>query len=118
MVLAALLRSGRTPLLPFGGCARYDLAYDDNGVLVRVQCKTATLKNGVLIFNSRSSARDGTNIHYHGDADVFGVYSPDNGMVYLIPVDLVARGKGSIRTEPPKNGQKQGILWAEDYKVA
>jgi hypothetical protein len=117
MVLAALLRSGKTPLLPFGGCARYDLAYDEDAHLVRVQCKTAVLRNGCLSFNSRSLARDGSMIHYDGDADMFGIYSPDTGAVYLVPVELVARSKGSLRLEPPKNGQKNGILWAEDYKV-
>ena len=45
MVLAALVRKGKTLLLPFGDNRRYDLAVDEGGRLVRVQCKTARFHN-------------------------------------------------------------------------
>lgn len=115
IVLAALLKARKKVLLPFGGDARYDLAYDEGGLLVRVQCKTAVLRNGVAVFNSRSLKRDGTQVHYKGDADFFGVYCEATGSVYLVPVELAAKSKGSLRVEPPKNNQTKGILYAKDY---
>jgi PD-(D/E)XK endonuclease len=115
MVLAALLKARRRVLLPFGGGARYDLAYDAEGVLVRVQCKTATLRNGAVVFNTRSLSREGKSIPYDGDADFFGVYCPGTGEVYLVPVGVVAKGKGSLRVEPTKNNQVKGVLFAKDY---
>jgi len=116
-VLAALLQLNKTVLIPFGGGVRYDLAYDEDGKLIRVQCKTATLRNGCLEFNTRSSKRDGTNHHYDGDADLFGVYSPDLNTVYLVPVSCMGRGKGYLRVDDPKGAGNHPIRWAKDYKV-
>lgn len=119
MVLAALLQLGKAVLLPFGGGARYDLAYDEGGRLVRVQCKTAKrTTNGCLLFNSRSIGYGGEHRDYRGDADLFGVYAPELGVVYLVPVDLVATNTGSLRLDPTRNGQAKGVLWASDYQVS
>lgn len=117
IILAALLKMGKNVLLPFGGGARYDLAYEEDGKLVRVQCKTATYTRGCVIFNSRSIMRDGTHLGYGGDADYFGVYCVWLDKVYLVPVELVAKGKGSLRVEAARNGQAQGVVWAKDYEV-
>ena|SRR5688572_29592755 len=116
-VLAALLEMGKNILLPFGSGARYDLAFDENGILVRVQCKTGKIVNGRLVYNSRSLGRDGMPRHYEGEIDFFGVYSPELQQVYLVPVDIVARGKGSLRIEPSLNNQQRGITWADQFKV-
>ena len=118
-VLSVLLDKGYKILLPFGGGARYDLVYEEAGTFVRVQCKTATYSNGCVVFNSRSVSRRGENIHYHGDCDVFGVYCPGLNSVYLVPVDVVARGKGSLRVELPKNTcSMPSTLWAKDYEIS
>lgn len=41
MVLARLVQLGYHCLRPWGHDCRYDIAIDDDGKLVRVQCKTA-----------------------------------------------------------------------------
>src|SRR5580704_16771418 len=46
IVLAALLQAGQRPLLPFGDGHPYDIAFDDGGRLMRVQCKTGKLIKG------------------------------------------------------------------------
>ena len=84
---------------------------------MRVQCKTAVFRNGCVIFNTRSLGRDGEQHHYHGEADLFGVYCPELGTVYLVPVEDMGRGKGSLRVDPPKNNQISGVLLAKDYLV-
>jgi hypothetical protein len=86
-VLAALLRAEKRVLLPFGGGHRYDLAIDEAGQLVRVQCKTAVYQFGCVIFNSHSQRRDNSRMGYRGFADVFGVYCPPLDKVYLVPVE-------------------------------
>ena len=45
MVLAALLRARKIVLRPFGDNQRYDLVVDEDGTFVRIQCKTARLKD-------------------------------------------------------------------------
>jgi hypothetical protein len=117
IILSALLKKGYRVLLPFGGGSRYDLVYEEDGKFIRVQCKTATYANGCVVFNSRSVSRDGQNLHYAGDCDVFGVYCPDLDSTYLVPVELVAKGKGSLRVEEPRVTRTLQALWAKDFEL-
>lgn len=117
MILAALLKAGKVILLPFGDNQRYDLVIDEGGRFVRVQCKTARLRKGALIFHTCSSQAHkglGTN-DYRGQVEMFGVYSPDRDEVYLVPVDEVGIGMGTLRVNPPKNGQMKGVRLAKDF---
>jgi hypothetical protein len=117
-VLAALIRTGRTVLLPFGGGHRYDLAYEEDGRLVKVQCKTARLKGGSLKFNTASvDLLTRTRRTYHGQVDMFGVFSPDLIRVYLVPVALLPNTEAMLRVEPAKNAQSRGIRWAADFEL-
>ena len=55
---------------------------------------------------------------YEGEAEMFGVYSPDTGKVYLIPVGEVPAGRNVIlRLLKAKNNQEKGIRWAGDYEL-
>lgn len=117
VILAALLRSGRQVLLPFGDGSPYDLAYDDDGKLVRVECKTGWCTDGCVIFNVASSQRD-TKVRtsYRGRADIFGVYCPELNEVYFVPVEDVGENCARLRITPTKNNQAAGVRWAEDYR--
>lgn len=125
IVLAKLVELGYQCLLPFGHDSRYDIAIDDDGKLIRIQCKTAWYmeKKGCLEFNTAITyARVGGKTHirkgYKGEADYFGVYSPDTGKIYLIPVEDVPIGsKGCLRLEATKNNQQKGVKWAVDYEI-
>ncbi len=98
----------------FGVNSRIDLIYDDAGRLVRVQCKTSRIIGGVLGFrtcsNTRNLPRD-----YGGQIDVFGVYSPDLNLVYLVPAADLPMRFCSLRLAPTRNGQNKGVWWAENY---
>lgn len=115
-VLAALVEAGKQVLIPFRQ-TRYDLAYEENGRLVRVQCKTGVLTRGAIWVKTHSRGRSRW-LDYRDDADYFGVYCHERREVYLVPVaDLPVRG-GHLRLEPPKNRQKAGIRWAAPYLVS
>lgn len=116
-VLAALLQLGKRVLIPFGDGARYDLAYDESGSLIRVQCKTGRLKSGSVIFNTCSNHRDGMRINYGEDADWFGVFCSATDKVYLVPVKLTGTSSCSLRVDPTRNGQSKNVLWAKDFEV-
>lgn len=120
MVLAALLRAGKVVLQPFGDNQRYDLVIDEVGTFIRVQCKTGRLKNGVIFFDTCSSQahRGKGKQDYRGQADVFGVYSPDRDDVYLVPVEMVGRTSGTLRLEPSRNGQAKGVRMAADFLLS
>jgi hypothetical protein len=121
-IIAALTRQRKCLLAPFGDYLRYDLAIDDKCTFLRVQCKTGRLRNGVVWFPACSRcSRKGPNGYvrrgYQGEVEFFGVYCPDNGKCYLVPVEKTIPNNCSLRIAPPRNGQKTRIRWAEDYEI-
>jgi PD-(D/E)XK nuclease superfamily protein len=122
-VVLALLKAGKTVLRPLSNASRYDLAIDNlDGTFTRVQCKTGTLKcdGGVVRFRPRSAdARRPNGVPYHGQIDVFGVYCPQNGQVYFVPIaDLGSIwSEVSLRLIPAKRGQEIGIRYASAYAI-
>jgi hypothetical protein len=110
-------------LVPLGENTRYDLVIDDGVTLEKVQCKTGRLRQGSVVWrvcstyghhpNPQAVRRD-----YVGEIDYFGVYCPETGGVYLIPIgDLAVRNRGALRVEPPRNNQKKRIRYAVEYEI-
>ena len=127
MVLARLLEIYEVVLLPFGENQRYDLVIEDENKFVKVQCKTGRLqKTGAIKFNTSSSSyhhpnaptRYGNSHDYRGQADFFGIYCPENGSVYMVPVDAVGRRQAFLRVAPTQNSQRVGVRWARDYLIS
>lgn len=115
-ILAALVAAGYLVSIPFGEGHKYDFIIDDSVSLRRVQCKTGRVKKGVLLFNSYSQSGNGaTKKGYHGLADLFAVWNPDNGEVYLVPVESFGAAGISLRLMPTLSGQVQKVNWAVDY---
>jgi hypothetical protein len=117
IVLGALIRQGRKILLPFGDGNAYDMALDDDGRLVRVQCKTASYQSGCVVFDTCRQRRDLSRMSYRGLVDAFGVYCPPLDAVYLVPVGDVGEREGRLRVEPTRNNQASGIRWAKEYQI-
>jgi len=119
MVLAALLRQRHVVLQPFGDNQRYDLVVDLDGVFVRVQCKTARLVNGALTFATCSSQAHRQRGHqtYRGEAEYFGVYSPDLDRVFMVPVEGTGERSSWLRLEAPRNGQQAKVRYADQFAV-
>jgi len=118
MVLAALVQAGYRPLIPFGDGHPYDIALDNGGKLIRVQCKTGRLlREGVVFFPTAIWCRNLSYRSYRGDVDLFGVYCADTEQVYLVPIADVPEKAASLRVIPPKNGQTRGVRWAKDYVI-
>ena len=123
-ILARLIQLGYRCLIPWGHDNRYDIAIDDDGKLIRVQCKMARYieEGGCLEFNTAITyARVGGKPHirkgYKGEIDYFGVYSPDTGKVYLVPIEDTPDGSMVLRLQPTKNNQEKRVKWAKDYEV-
>lgn len=117
-ILAALLKSGKTVLVPFGDNQRYDLVIDSGAKgFVRVQCKTGRLRGGAVVFNASSTHdhRNKKTRDYRGQADVFGVYCPDNDQIYIVPVSDVGTRIAHLRLTASKNNQLNKIRFADLY---
>ena len=56
---------------------------------------------------------------YVGEIDFFGVFCPENGGVYLIPISETPTGAmAHLRIDPPRNGQRPRIRYASTYEIA
>jgi len=119
-VLAALIRQGKRTLIPFGDNCRYDLVVEADGQFLRIQCKTGRISRGAIAFAVASSQyhRGGKRRSYDGEVDAFGVFCPDNGKTYIIPIiDLPLVREARLRLESPRNAQAKGIRWAAQYEI-
>ncbi len=117
MVLGALIRAGYYVSIPFGENHRYDLIAEKHNALYKIQLKTGRLRKGAILFACYSVHvhRGGGMRRYAGEIDLFGVYCPDVDRTYLIPLNDIAAFSGSLRIEPPKNGQEKKVRWADRY---
>ena len=121
-ILAAVLRSGKTVLVPFGDQQDYDLVMEDNGCFSRIQCKTGRWRQGSIYFNLYTMAQKyGTGEHirrcYDERVDFYGVYCPDNLKSYLVPNVGLAKSLCVLRVDPTANNQSKNIRWAADYEI-
>ena len=130
-VAQRLVELGFEVLEPVGNHLRYDLAYyvpasaGEKAQLVRIQCKTAQLSKDktCLLFNAfnLSGERKRQKRGYQGDAEYFGVYSPETRKVYLIHVDECPVNQTSLRLEATgkqgKNQYHEGVRWAKEYEI-
>lgn len=115
-ILAALVEVGYLVSHPFGAGHKYDLVIDDGKQLSRVQCKTGCVRDGSLLFNAYSMPGNGVKRQgYKGVADFFAVLNPEDGRVYLVPVNEVGETDVSLRLVPTGNGQTRRVRWAGSY---
>ncbi len=119
-VAVALTRSGMKVLRPLSAGLRYDLAVDNgDGTLMRIQCKTGRLKNGVIEFRAyNADGRRPNGVRYWGQIEAFGVFCPQTGTSYLVPISaIVSGGAPRLRIDPPRNGQVKHIRYAQDFEI-
>lgn len=119
--MSALLKKGKTVLLPVGDNERYDLVLEKDGQFTRVQCKTGRLRNGCVRFDTCSTNLVKGKWHhnnYVGQIEAFVVYCPDNDETYFLPIErITANSTMSLRIVEAKNNQQCKIVWANDFKL-
>jgi len=120
-IATALMRTRRRVLRPLSAGLRYDLAIDNgDGTLVRVQCKTGILRHGFITFRvCNTDARRPQGIPYRGQIEAFGVYCPQNGRAYLVPIDAVGANVSTarLRLDATRNGQHRRVRLAETFRI-
>jgi PD-(D/E)XK nuclease superfamily protein len=120
VILAALVKLGKSVLIPWGE-ERYDLALDEGGRLVRIQCKTGHIRDGCVCFKRASPTRGG---HWETAATPgrlmrsLSTARKSNGYTW-VPIEAVRTTIGArLRLEPAKNGQTWNIRWAREFELA
>ena len=119
-VAYAAAKLGLVVFRPVGEGSRYDLIFDLGGRLLRVQCKWARRRGGVLVVNCESSRRTAGGYRRRKytalEIDGIAAYSPDLERCYFLPVGLVAAHRElSLRLDPAKNNQLMGLNWANPF---
>jgi PD-(D/E)XK nuclease superfamily protein len=119
-VVAELVRRGFDVLLPVGDSLRYDLVVDLGIAFRRIQVKTARLRNGVLMFGTKSVNYEQGKIvhrHYRDGADDFIAYEPQTRAFYGILVREAAANCVHLRVTPSANHQTAKIRFATNYSL-
>jgi hypothetical protein len=119
-VLHALNSAGIKVLLPFGGGCPFDLAAilppDDE--IARIQVKSGRVRKGCVTFNACSTDHGQGRLSYRGLADFIAVDVPELARLFMVPVDDCPSFTGLLRLEPPRNNQRVGVRFADNYDLA
>jgi hypothetical protein len=122
-IIAMAIQLGVFVLRPAAEGGRYDLAFDLEPELLRVQCKLARRLQGVLsvrLQTCRCTPNGYVRTRYTPrEIDAIAAYSPELHRGFLIPIsDVVERRSIHLRLDPTRNNQAEGIKWARDYEFA
>jgi hypothetical protein len=123
-VVAAAVKFGIDVYRPVGEGGRYDMIFEVDDVLLRVQCKWASRYGDILnvrCYSSRRSAggRIINRCYTDDEIDAIAVYCLELDVCYLLPPGLwLGRRHVYLRLAPSRNNQHLGINWAKDYEFA
>ena len=118
--ITALYALGCDVSIPFGNSQKYDLIMDYKGTLYKVQVKHANEHEDThFSFKTRWQGHNATGYtqtrYTKNDIDFFATFC--KGQLYLIPVEECSGATKTIRYVPPKNNQRIGISFAENYSA-
>ena len=111
---------GIVVLRPLVEGRRYDLVFDVDHRLYRVQCKWAPRRGAVLdihLATCRHTPRGYVYTTYGPDEiDAVAVYCQELKACYWLPIEIVAGRRAMyLRLEPTANNQRAAINFAADY---
>ena len=102
---------------------RYDLIFDVNGRLLRVQCKWARREGDVLVVRvatCRVTPRRGylSSTYDSTQIDAFAAYFAELNKVYVLPIEEVAGlSYLHLRLAPARNHQRSLVRMAAEYEL-
>jgi hypothetical protein len=121
-IALAALELGLGVYRPYGD-ERCDLVFEVGSRLLRIQCKSASRHEDVIVVRCYRARRTAAGLlrQYYSNADVdaFAAYCPDVRQCYFIPFAEVPAGATlHLRLGPTRNNQARRIRWATDYDFA
>ena len=113
MVMADVSRRGYRVSLPHGHDSPYDMVVDRGTSLARVQVKHGARFKGSVVVKCKSARRKYT----ASMVDWIAVYDGVTGRCFYVPSSMLGQGRStiSLRVEPTKNNQADGVLWADQF---
>ncbi len=120
-VVFRAIRAGIEVLRPRAEHVRYDLALDVGGRIYRVQCKSASLKDGAVVVRLKTCRRTSNGylrtLYSEAEIDFIAAFCPENDGCWLIPIDRVdGQSQIQLRIRPARNGQRAAINFAAEFE--
>jgi PD-(D/E)XK endonuclease len=121
-IAAAAIELGIHVLRPLAEGRRYDLVFDADGLLLRVQCKWAPRRGNVVVINLRThrcTPRGYVRSTYSAEeVDGIAVYCQELKRCFYVPIERAAgRRAFHLRLAPTANNQRAAINWAAEYEL-
>jgi prevent-host-death family protein len=121
-IATAAIRLGVGVLKPLVEHGRYDLVFDLESRLLRVQCKWAPKRGDVVVVNLAgfryTSGGHVRTVYESSEVDAVAAYCEELDQCYLLPIEMVAHMKAvHLRLNPPRNGQRAALNWAAEYRL-
>lgn len=100
----------------------YDLIFDFDDALLRVQCKWAVKRGDVIVVTVRRNRRGPNGFiqrtYAKHEIDAVAAYCPHLERAYWLPASLsIERAAVQLRLTPCRNNQLRGIHWARDFEL-
>ena len=119
-IVHAAIKLGLSVSKPLTDGDRYDLIFDLDPRLVRVQCKWATLVGDVVNVRCYSCrrTRDGLTRKGYSSSEIDGLaaYCHNLDRCFYFPMAwLDGRTTIQLRLRPTRNNQLSGINWADEF---
>jgi PD-(D/E)XK endonuclease len=108
---------------PVAEGGRYDMIFDLEPSLLRVQCKWSTRRGEVLVVPCQSARRSAEGFirrpYSAAEVDAIAAYNLELDRCFLIPIARVeGRPAIALRLSPCLNNQRRRINWADDFDLA
>jgi PD-(D/E)XK endonuclease len=122
-IVAAAIKLGIDVYRPVGEGGRYDMIFEVDASLIRVQCKWAPRHGDVIVLRCYSCRRNRDGLlrrkYATGEIDAFAAYCPDTDSCFFLPFEFFSgRSQILLRLGPCKNNQSLRVNWARDYEFA
>ena len=119
-ITAAAVELGIFVLRPLVEGRRYDLVFDIDNHLLRVQCKWAPKRGNVVMVNLRThrcTPHGYVRTTYSADeVDGIGIYCQAIRRCFYVPIEKAAGRRAMyLRLAPAANKQESAINWAAQY---
>jgi hypothetical protein len=122
-LMAAASELGVVVSRPVSEGRRYDLIFDIDNALLRVQCKWGALRGNVVVTGTRTSrltpAGYVRTTYSADEIDAIAIYCQPLNRCFLLPIqEMAGQSYLHLRLAPARNNQRAGIRMAEDYDLA
>ena len=115
------IKAGWDVSIPLGDYCTYDFIAIKNNKSLRIQVKTTEIihhDEGIMKFSVTSANYYVNKIYTEKDCDYFYLYCLENEKGYLYSLQNGTRTDIFLRIYPPKNNQKKGINFAENFEFS